>query len=403
MDFYISKNILGTPNSLVIFDQGDYAWDNSPDLDISLGDLSALLPIEELIKLLGVDAPDMTIGSEAQLSCFKILGIEEKDIVWPNVMPPESFLERIVEIKKEAQEIICAYTQTDYDKTYRKCREFLRSLERCSVDIKKIHDNIRECKSGPSVQSSLRSFLPKDESDLAAPVYYTQTGTSTGRLTVKSGPSILTLPAKNRDILKSSKGGKIFQVDFVSLEPRVMLYTNNKPAPDDIYTEIKERLFNNQIERKVVKLATLSALYGSSYHMISEITGNREASKNVLRRVRQYFDVDHLERGLMQILREEKQIANYYGRPLIIDDPRGNILVSHYIQSTAVDTALLGFHKLMKDLTQLDISPTYVIHDAVVVDVPMNKIKQFKDICSQGVDLPLGHFKFDVTQLCSGE
>ena len=211
----------------------------------------------------------------------------------------------------------------------------------------------------------------------------------------------MTLPSKNRDILKSSFGGKIFQVDFVSLEPRVMLYAMGKEAEDDIYSDIGKKLFNGEIDRKVVKLATLSALYGSSYHLISEIIGNKEASKNVVRRVRQYFEVERLERGLMQILHEEKQIANYYGRPLKIEDPRGNILISHYVQSTAVDTALLGFSKLMNVLSPLKIMPIYVIHDAVVVDVPMDKIDRFNEICNKGISLPLGEFKFDVTQLSS--
>ena len=98
-------------------------------------------------------------------------------------------------------------------------------------------------------------------------------------------------------------------------------------------------------------------------------------------------------------MHEEKQIANYYGRPLKIEDPRPNILISHYVQSTAVDTALLGFSRLMKDLKQLKIVPIYVIHDAVVVDVPMDSIKEFHEICSAGIELPLGLFKFDVTQL----
>ena len=45
--------------------------------------------------------------------------------------------------------------------------------------------------------------------------------------------------------------------------------------------------------------------------------------------------------------------------------------------------------------------PIYVIHDAVVVDVPMDKIDRFNEICNKGISLPLGEFKFDVTQLSS--
>tara|TARA_A100001011_G_C14222947_1_gene805280 strand:+ start:155 stop:1369 length:1215 start_codon:yes stop_codon:yes gene_type:complete len=398
LEFYISKDILGTSKSLVHSSDGTFKWEDSPKSDYAVGDASALISIAEIAKLLDINV-NLEIGSQKQKNAFAELGVSERQIMWSSALPPQTFYNRLRYISEEVKKIICAYGNTEYGQTYKECKEFLRSLSRASVNVEKIQHYIENCKSGPSVVSSLKSFLPPKGENYAPQAIYSQTSTSTGRLVVKSGPSILTLPAKNRDILKSSVGGKIFQVDFVSLEPRVMRYVNNHPAPDDIYSDIKNKLFNSEIERKIVKLATLSALYGSSYRSISEITGNKEASKNVVRRVRQYFEVDRMERGLMRILHEEKQIANYYGRPLKIEDPRPNILISHYVQSTAVDTALLGFSKLMKDLTLLKIVPIYVIHDAVVVDVPMNKIEEFYEICNNGIQLPLGQFKFDVTQL----
>jgi hypothetical protein len=401
MEFYLSKDMLGTQKSLVHSNDGTYKWDAHPTADYSVGDTAALISVREISTLLGLEKSDLDIASEKQRTAFAELGVQANEISWAAALPPNEFHSRINSIAEEVKKIICAYGDTGYGQTYKECKEFLRSLSRGSVEVQKIHDYIETCKSGPSVKSSLRSFLPPKGEALSPKANYSQINTSTGRLVVSSGPSILTLPARNRDILKSACGGKIFQVDFVSLEPRVMLYVSNKPAADDIYNDIKSKLFNSEIDRKVVKLATLSALYGSSYNAISEITGNKEASKNVVRRVRQYFEVDRMERGLMQILHEEKQIANYYGRPLKITDPRPNILISHYVQSTAVDTALLGFSKLMKDLEQLKITPIYVIHDAVVVDVPMDSIEEFHKICNLGIELPLGQFKFDVTQLSS--
>jgi hypothetical protein len=403
LEFYISKNMLGTPKSLVHSSDGTFKWEDNPKSDYAIGDTEALISISEISKLLKVDV-DLEVGSQKQKKAFAELGLNEHEIAWAAALSPQIFYSRLRSIAEEVKKIICAYDNTEYGQTYKECKEFLRSLSRASVNVEKIHSYIENCKSGPSVISSLKSFLPPKGESYASKAVYSQTSTSTGRLVVNSGPSILTLPARNRDILKSSMGGKIFQVDFVSLEPRVMRYVNNQDAPDDIYNDIKDKLFNSEIDRKVVKLATLSALYGSSHRAISEITGNKESSKNVIRRVRQYFDVDRMERGLMRILHEEKQIANYYGRPLRIEDPRPNILISHYVQSTAVDTALIGFSRLMKDLTLLKIVPIYVIHDAVVVDVPMDSIEEFHKICNVGIQLPLGQFKFDVTQLsASGE
>ena len=178
-----------------------------------------------------------------------------------------------------------------------------------------------------------------------------------------------------------------------------MRYVTGQEAPPDIYEDIRQNLFHGQIDRKVVKLATLSALYGSSYKGIAKITGNAEASKNVIRRVRQYFNVDYLEKSLMNVLVEEKMLSNYYGRPLKITEIKGNILVSHFIQSTAVDTALLGFSKLMSKMTSQDVVPIYVLHDAVIFDVPENEVQNFLNVCSEGIELPIGKFNFDVTKI----
>ena len=400
MSFYIHKSILGTTKSLV-FNEDEFFWSSTPSADYSLGNTSEDVRVEDLAILLGKDL-DLTIGSEPQVRAFtKCLGLSKDEICWPMALSPENFRNRVQKINSNVSEIICDYEKTNYDKTYRVTRKFLRGLSRASIDSSKIRNYIEECVSGPSVISTLKSFLPTKGESLASPIEYTHVSTSTGRLVVKSGPSILTLPAANRDILKSSTGGKIFQVDFVSLEPRVVLYLMGSSAPDDIYSHIQTKLFHDHVDRKTVKLATLSALYGSSYKSLSKLTGSDQTSKNLIKRVREYFNLHQLEAVLTDIMQGQGQIMNHFGRPLRIDDPRPNILVSHFVQSTAVDTALLGFNSLMKVLTPLKVKPIYVIHDAVVVDVPKDAIDKFNEMCDKGVDLELGHFKFDVTQLCS--
>ena len=90
------------------------------------------------------------------------------------------------------------------------------------VNVSNINSYIKETTSGPSVISSLRTFLP-DDTGQAKKVRYDQIGTTTGRLTVKSGPAILTLPQKYRDVISSRYDqGKVIQIDFVSVEPRVL-------------------------------------------------------------------------------------------------------------------------------------------------------------------------------------
>ena len=399
MDFYISKNLLGTNESLVINTDGTYQWTANPSTAYGVGDANANIPVEEVIKIMGKKSTSFSIGSESQVKAFSALGIKDTEIKWSEALPPQLFYGRVRDISEEVSSLLSVYSKTGYDKTFKECREFLRSLSRASVDSEKIYDYIRGCSSGPSVVSSLKSFLPAENEEVALEVVYSHTSTSTGRLVVQKGPSILTLPANNRDIIVPRKRGTVFQADFVSLEPRVMKYVTGQKAPEDIYEDIRSTLFRGQVDRKIVKLATLSALYGSSHKGISKITGNVEASKNVIRRVREYFQVEYLEKTLMTLLREEKALSNYYGRPLSISDIKSNILVSHFIQSTAVDTALLGFSKLFSKMTSTKILPIYVIHDAVLVDVPVEETEYFMNVCKEGIDLPIGKFNFDVTKI----
>ncbi len=399
MDFYISKNILGTNKSLSVADNGTYSWVDNPTASYGVGDFRSEVPVEDVFKIMGKTHEEFSIATDAQKKAFKTLGVDFNQVCWSQALPPSVFYNRVQNIAEDVSNILSDYGKTGYDKTFKECRKFLRSLSRASVDNQKIENYIRACKSGPSVVSSLKSFWGDKEESKARSVVYSQTNTATGRLTVNQGPSILTLPAANRDIIVPSKKGIVFQADFVSLEPRVMRYVTGQEAPPDIYEDIRQNLFHGQIDRKVVKLATLSALYGSSYKGIAKITGNAEASKNVIRRVRQYFNVDYLEKSLMNVLVEEKMLSNYYGRPLKITEIKGNILVSHFIQSTAVDTALLGFSKLMSKMTSQDVVPIYVIHDAVIFDVPENEVQNFLNVCSEGIELPIGKFNFDVTKI----
>ena len=67
-----------------------------------------------------------------------------------------------------------------------------------------------------------------EPSGLMQPVVYDQMGSITGRLTVSSGPQILTLKREYRSILKPSRRGRrLLMADFVSHEPRVALVIGN--------------------------------------------------------------------------------------------------------------------------------------------------------------------------------
>jgi hypothetical protein len=113
--------------------------------------------------------------------------------------------------------------------------------------------------------------------------------TVTGRMKIKSGPNILLLPKKYRDILTSRFGsnGSIWYLDFTSLEPRVALsvksYIGNHsligsvpliqlldlrtddPLPKDVYSlALKTLKLSSEVSRDDIKQIVLSQLYGQS-------------------------------------------------------------------------------------------------------------------------------------------
>ena len=63
----------------------------------------------------------------------------------------------------------------------------------------------------------------------------------------------------------------IVEIDFSSLEPRILLSNFNKETEDDIYKMISRDLFNESLSRSIIKIVTLSTLYGSSHKRVSSM------------------------------------------------------------------------------------------------------------------------------------
>ena len=217
---------------------------------------------------------------------------------------------------------------------------------------------------------------------------------------MKKGPSILTLPAKHRDLLKTRhQRGRVIQIDFVSLEPRVAKYIAGDEAASDIYDDMCQELFHGQLDRKTVKLATLSALYGVSSKRMDALLGPGQNAKHVIRSVRRYFGLDRIESELKTLMLSQGHIENALGRPLFPETSSNHVLVSQHIQSTAVDVALCGFADLLMSFETLGVyvDPLYLIHDAIVIDVEETQYNAVKSIASAGVSNSLGHFPVGIS------
>jgi hypothetical protein len=348
-----------------------------------------------LRELINLSSEDLTeVFPRKFRKSFSSLGLDIKEIPWHMCMPTNAFKKSAQNVLRVFQDAVECLSKTNYIETLMLGQEVHLGLSRALIDESLIRRYMDESSSGPSTISSLKSFIP-DTSGMAKAIRYTQTKTSTGRLIVEDGPSILTLAARHRDILKSKySGGRIVQLDFVSLEPRVCRYVMGHDAPPDIYHHISHEILNGHHDRKVIKLAVLCSLYGVSLKKLAGMLGSEREARTVVRSVRKYFSVDRLEQKLRGELVISKSITNHYGRPLKTDVFDAHVLVSHFIQSTSVDVALLGFRKVLEEIKNIEcaIDPIFIIHDAILFDVDSKGAEILKNIAGSGITIDMGHF-----------
>ena len=186
------------------------------------------------------------------------------------------------------------------------------------------------------------------------------------------------------------------QVDFVSLEPRVLRLLKTGSAPKDLYSDISERIGGGSARRQV-KLAVLRCLYGSSSAGIADEIG--DGGSRLVKEVEDYFGLKALQARLLAELKSSGTIKNHWGRPLR-EATNGHLLVSHFTQSTAVDVSLMGFGALFERIKEedLDAVPCFVLHDALLLDVSHQHMQRVQAIADDGIDIDgLGHFEVSLS------
>jgi len=263
----------------------------------------------------------------------------------------------------------------NYLASWMKIREFLDSLGRISV-VPKAWSQLREkfpAMQGPSFSASVMTGrLPW--------TIYSTAGSSTGRLTVSSGPNFLIAPAEARTALRPSfPDSDIVIIDFSSMEPRVALMaTGGDAGKGDVYRHLMKVCGIE--DRAAAKLATISALYGASESRLIETTGSRARAKSIIESVRNFFNVTVLEDRLEQQA-QTGMIRNFFGRPLhkVVKTPR--LRVNHFSQSTAAELAVLLFIDLCSKVRTL--RPLLVIHDALIAEIPRSDFRDLEVACQK--------------------
>lgn len=299
----------------------------------------------------------------------------ETQIPWAYVLPTDdhrAFMKRLV---TEAKVILPTLTKTYYENTWTHQCRLLTTLQPAKIDVCRF-DEVRSL--NPMNSKVIDSFAPK-HGDFAERVTYNRFASRTGRLTVATGPNILTIKREYRDVLRSSfDGGKILYVDFAALEPHVLLYeANGRCDAPDMYMYIADTMFKGTASRDAIKVAVISEMYGSGKRQLEERLGIQgDELDEFVHNVQFLFKTDVLKKRVKAEFYTRGFITNRHGRRIEIDTPLDHIFVNSYIQSTGVDVSLLGFIEVMRRLESPGVRPLFILHDALIIDVARDQLNE---------------------------
>ncbi|MAE82925.1 MAG: hypothetical protein CMB80_09335 [Flammeovirgaceae bacterium] len=320
-------------------------------------------------------------------------------IPWKKILPSFLYDTRLKAFLKQLGSTYKIFYESPYAFIFEKYSSVTEKLQPARINIEKWKTYLNDEKS-PTVQKVLRSFLPINN-DFAILPQYDYCKTSTGRAVMRSGPQILTLPSAYRNIIVPTRDeNAIIQVDFISLEPRVALFAAQKSIKyHDVYRYVLDEVFDGKVTRPHAKLATLCALYGVSLKKLQQMMPNENAAQ-VVQRIKKFFGVRERTKILRRDIVNNSVFYNYFGRNLKFDEELADhVLFSRFVQSTAVDVSMLGFCQLLEsnELKTADIRPLFVLHDALILELPFKQISMVREYCNTGITIEqFGTFPLEV-------
>ena len=238
----------------------------------------------------------------------------------------------------------------------------------------------------PSISESDDPMAPSccSNDGWVSPPTYNRFGTRTGRLTVTSGPRVLTVRQSTRVSFVAVDADHIMvSFDFSSLEARVALALAGRDVlvEDDPYTIIAKLMKID--DRDEAKRATFAALYSDPTD-----ANQRDPRVSTVRRI---FKLGETFATLKRSMDAGNPVRNLHGR--IIPDVSEATLYNNYVQSTGCDVTLLGFRELVRELSMLGVKPHFLLHDALFASVPVSCLNEAARIAAKGVEVP----KFKLT------
>jgi hypothetical protein len=400
MPILLHKKYIGTENHMII--SGDLIrWTH----EISNGSYFVIgCPgrpdsLEPLLSLYGIDIPDFV--PERFRKSFSNISTSGATIPWRYILPPKVFKINFKKYVEELSKIEKLFLESKYPKFFINSNELFGNLCKSKIDttlLKKLlkHNDSHVLRN--MLSGSVKSFLDVP--------FYDRVSTKTGRLTIKKGPQVLTLKREFRSVFEPAKpASSLYEIDFISLEPRVALNIANVHAASDVYLSFIESS-NIEVCRDTAKLAVLCSLYGAGKHRLEQLLRKDTSDVSatyLLREVSKYFDLPELKQTLRQQA-TSGMIQNYFGRPIDIEEGgRESILVNNYLQSTAADVAIAGFNEFTKIFAG-KCKALFVIHDALIIDVPPEYLEEITRYVNIGYNVPhLGNFPLKIKEFSNHE
>jgi len=382
--FCIDSAVLGTEKHLIVED--GFRWSDSVPRSVwhLTGKMKSGRCMDTLMALGHRQVPGVP---QKHANCFASLfsGSVPPRIQWQHALPPDDFRIFFKNVVEETSKAFPELPREYCEGAWAAGTRLLSALKPAKVEAETWNKMAAETVHNAA---ALESFRP-NRLGYAPVVEYDRFSTRTGRLTVKSGPQILTLKKECRSVVKSAfEGGKIFNLDFRALEVRILAAEAGRWfGPTDVYEDVARELFGGSVERDAAKVAVISELYGAGRGALSaRLRVPEKKVDEFLKKIRDFFCISALRGRLEDQLRERGKILNKFGRPLMVPESSENLLVNTYAQSTGVDVSLSGFDSIVSSLGSEGIRPLFVLHDALILDVHPDRFNDVVSCTSVSVD-----------------
>lgn len=404
MDFIIPAETLGTDFSLIVKEDGSYEkYDPDKKLETRIVSVKSR-GFWERIKLYELEVP--SFPPEKFTKPYKHLLSKNVKVPWAKCIPSGLYQKSLAEYITGIRQVLDG-DFSYYNDYFSQTNLIFNDLAQANIDTDKFNTFLNDDKGAVASKAILRSFTPihfdnQAGLSLTDKVVYSRTSSKTGRLTVVRGPQILHLKTEYRQILKSRfEGGGIFYLDYKSLEPRTLLAKKfpDRDIPKDIYQDALQSLdLEGRVGRDAVKTALISTINGAGEKEVTrQLNGKVDYPEEFIQAINEHFGLNELREEIAEQYAKNggRRIYNHYGRPIACEQTPPYVLLNYFVQSTAVDIALLGFNQIWTKLLEVNatdfIQPLFILHDALILDVAPDLFHLLEKIASVGTQIP----KFD--------